>query len=76
MFRAGGGGNTDNRKERIRVKNGKLNDERVRRIQGEEMKRALKADGRAGGDGEGPGGGNPIDESAVHPSRRRMVPAA
>ncbi|KAH8667428.1 hypothetical protein BGZ60DRAFT_528730 [Tricladium varicosporioides] len=62
---AGGGGNTKDRRAKIEQKNSKLNEERVRKIQEEEKaKWAKKAE--AGG----------VDESAIHPSRRRFVPVA
>ena len=59
---AGGGGNTKERREKIKEKNVKLNDQRVRRIQVEEkVKWEKKQD--AGG----------ADESGIHPSRRGRV---
>jgi nucleolar protein 6 len=58
---AGGGGNTKDRKEKIKAKNQKLNEERVHRIQEEEKVKTAKAQ---------------IDESAIHPSRRARVPGA
>ncbi|KAH6671721.1 hypothetical protein B0J14DRAFT_79684 [Halenospora varia] len=62
---AGGGGNTKDRRAKIEQKNSKLNEERIRKIQEEEKaKWAKKAE--AGG----------VDESAIHPSRRRFVPGA
>ncbi|KAF8848788.1 hypothetical protein BDZ45DRAFT_605335 [Acephala macrosclerotiorum] len=60
---AGGGGNTKERKSKIEAKNTKLNEERVRRIHEEEKAKLEKAAGAAA-----------IDESAIHPSRRRLVP--
>ena len=61
---AGGGGNTKERKEKIKSKNEKLNEERARRIH-EEAK--AKAEKREGGT---------VDESSIHPSRRTRVPGA
>lgn len=60
---AGGGGNTKDRKEKIKAKNQKLNEERVHRIQEEEKAKSAK-------------GAAQIDESAIHPSRRARVPGA
>jgi nucleolar protein 6 len=60
---AGGGGNTKDRKMKIKAKNEKLNEERVRRIQEEAKTKAAKNEGA-------------IDESAIHPSRRTRVPGA
>ncbi|KAJ2981546.1 hypothetical protein NUW58_g6663 [Xylaria curta] len=73
---AGGGGNTEYRRERIRAKNEKLNEERARRAQEEarvrDKKEREKAAKNAGGDKadaeEKEGGAH-----AVHPSRRRRV---
>jgi nucleolar protein 6 len=61
----GGGGNTKNRKAKITEKNAKLNEERVRRMQEEEKAKLTKAAQSSG-----------VDESAIHPSRRRFVPGA
>ncbi|KAI1212522.1 uncharacterized protein F4807DRAFT_339623 [Annulohypoxylon truncatum] len=78
---AGGGGNTANRKEKIRSKNAKLNEQRARRIEAEIEAKAEKARekaARGGGDGEEEkkeAAGRSI-EDAVHPSRRRRVPGA
>ncbi|KAI0545861.1 hypothetical protein F4679DRAFT_445870 [Xylaria curta] len=68
---AGGGGNTEYRKERIRAKNEKLNEERARRAQEEARVRDKKEreKGKKGGDEEQEK--SPAD--AVHPSRRRQV---
>ena len=68
FYRAGGGGNTKDRKAKIQAKNTKLNEERVRKIHEEEKAKAEKAmEGQKQA---------AIDESAIHPSRRRMVPSA
>jgi nucleolar protein 6 len=64
LNRAGGGGNTKDRKDKIKAKNEKLNEERSRRIH-EEAK--AKAEKREGGT---------IDENSIHPSRRTRVPGA
>jgi nucleolar protein 6 len=58
---AGGGGNTKDRKDKIKAKNNKLNEERVRRIQEEAKTKAAKS-------------GGAMDESSIHPSRRTQVP--
>jgi nucleolar protein 6 len=65
-YRAGGGGNTKDRRAKIQGKNLKLNEERFRRIQEEEKAKLAKATE----------GGKTIDESAIHPSRRGRVPVA
>jgi len=65
-YRAGGGGNTKDRRAKIQGKNEKLNEERFRRIQEEEKAKLAKA----------AEGGKTIDESAIHPSRRGRVPVA
>ncbi len=64
---AGGGGNTKQRREKIEVKNEKLNEERVRKIQEEEKAKWEKK--AKGGAAE-----VKIDESGIHPSRRGRVP--
>ncbi|KAI0161981.1 hypothetical protein GGR57DRAFT_452793 [Xylariaceae sp. FL1272] len=74
----GGGGNTDYRKQRIKEKNEKLNDERARRAQEEQRIKDKKAREKAGkGDdeeeGKKSGGGM---EDAIHPSRRRHLEGA
>ncbi|TVY48119.1 putative RNA-binding protein [Lachnellula occidentalis] len=58
---AGGGGNTQERRQKIEGKNQKLNEQRFRRIQEEEKVKLEKKDAPA------------IDESAIHPSRRTQV---
>jgi nucleolar protein 6 len=63
IFRAGGGGNTKDRRAKIEGKNQKLNEERLRKIQEEEKAKLRKASE----------GGKTIDESAIHPSRRGRV---
>ncbi|KAI0119710.1 hypothetical protein F4814DRAFT_413051 [Daldinia grandis] len=76
---AGGGGNTDHRKEKIRAKNEKLDEERARRAL-EEAKAKAKAEKEKGkgkgqqNGGEKAGGGGV--EDAIHPSRRGRVPGA
>lgn len=59
----GGGGNTKARKAKIEEKNERLNEQRVRRLQEEEKAKLAK-----------PKKEEKVDESAVHPSRRRFVP--
>ncbi|KAI2610433.1 hypothetical protein GGR54DRAFT_617778 [Hypoxylon sp. NC1633] len=70
---AGGGGNTEHRKGKIRAKNAKLNEQRVRQAIAERdakaEKQKEKAD-RAGGGEEKSGG----VEDSIHPSRRGRVP--
>ena len=68
LYSAGGGGNTKDRRAKIQAKNTKLNEERVRKIHEEEKAKAEKA---MAGQKQAA-----IDESAIHPSRRRMVPSA
>ncbi|KAI0384374.1 hypothetical protein F5Y04DRAFT_248214 [Hypomontagnella monticulosa] len=63
---AGGGGNTKFRKEKIKAKNQKLNEERARRAEQEQKARAEEREKKA----EKSGG----IEDAVHPSRRMRVP--
>jgi len=58
---AGGGGNTQERRQKIEGKNQKLNEERFRRIQEEEKAKLEKKESGT------------IDESAIHPSRRGRV---
>ncbi|TVY54421.1 putative RNA-binding protein, partial [Lachnellula suecica] len=58
---AGGGGNTQERRQKIEGKNQKLNEQRFRRVQEEEKVKAEKKEVT-------------IDESAIHPSRRGRVP--
>jgi len=71
---AGGGGNTEYRKERIRAKNEKLNEQRARRAQEEarikEKKEREKAKTAAGSDG----GAAETEDSTkdIHPSRRHI----
>jgi len=59
--RAGGGGNKINRQAKIGDKNQKLNEERIRRMQGEVQAKLIKK-------------GLTIDHNDVHPSRRALVP--
>ncbi|KAI1116597.1 hypothetical protein F5Y14DRAFT_448755 [Nemania sp. NC0429] len=71
---AGGGGNTEYRRERIRAKNEKLNDERARRAREEARLRDKK--GRQGEEGkqDEEKKKQTQEDEAVHPSRRRRVP--
>ncbi|KAK2629706.1 hypothetical protein QTJ16_000526 [Diplocarpon rosae] len=61
---AGGGGNTDARRKKISEKNGKLNEERIRKIQAERDAKLTK---------QAEGGKPTLDENAIHPSRRGRV---
>lgn len=72
---AGGGGNTEYRKERIRAKNEKLNEERARRAQEEICLRDKKAREKEAKN-EGGDEKEAAAVNAVHPSRRRQVPGA
>ncbi|KAK7914607.1 hypothetical protein PG985_012310 [Apiospora marii] len=66
---AGGGGNTDYRKERIRAKNEKLTGERDRRAKQEEIEKIKKEKERLL-----KGGAQKPDANGVHPSRLARVP--
>ncbi|KAK4124942.1 hypothetical protein N657DRAFT_643712 [Parathielavia appendiculata] len=68
--RAGGGGKTAARQDKIKQKNAKLNEERANRMQKEEEEAKLK---KAGKTGEGKTQ-EQRDEDAIHPSRRTRVP--
>ncbi|PBP17528.1 RNA binding protein [Diplocarpon rosae] len=61
---AGGGGNTDARRQKISEKNEKLNEERIRKIQAEKDAKVTK---------QAEGGKTIPDENAIHPSRRGRV---
>ncbi|KAK7756652.1 hypothetical protein SLS62_001489 [Diatrype stigma] len=78
---AGGGGNTDFRKNKIRTKNEKLKEERARRIVAETSAKEAKAVQAAwrkltakAGEGDAPGAED--DDKDVHPSRKGWVPAS
>ncbi|ETS84259.1 hypothetical protein PFICI_02284 [Pestalotiopsis fici W106-1] len=66
---AGGGGNTEGRREKIKAKNEKLNDERHRRALEEEKQKVKKEQERLLKEGEKKGGAD-----GIHPSRRGRVP--
>ncbi|KAK7985066.1 hypothetical protein PG996_005694 [Apiospora saccharicola] len=66
---AGGGGNTDYRKERIRAKNEKLTGERDRRAKQEEIEKIKKEKERLL-----KGGAQKPDANGIHPSRMARVP--
>lgn len=66
---AGGGGNTDYRKERIRAKNEKLTGERDRRAKQEEIEKIKKEKERLL-----KGGAQKADANGIHPSRLARVP--
>ncbi|CAG8982952.1 hypothetical protein HYALB_00003530 [Hymenoscyphus albidus] len=61
---AGGGGNTQDRRNKIQEKNTKLNEQRIRRLQEEEKAKWEKKKDQ------------PADESGIHPSRRGIVPGS
>lgn len=66
---AGGGGNTDGRKEKIKAKNVKLNEQRERRAIEEEKQKIKKEQERLTKEGEKGGG-----PDGIHPSRRTQIP--
>ncbi|KAI0125067.1 hypothetical protein BJ170DRAFT_636130 [Xylariales sp. AK1849] len=68
---AGGGGNTDFRKEKIKAKNEKLQGERQRRAVEEEKQKLKKEQERLIKGGEQKSG-----EDGIHPSRRAQVPVS
>jgi nucleolar protein 6 len=65
VYSAGGGGKTDARKEKIKQKNAKLNEERANRMHKEEQAKKEKEGGKTQ---------EQRDEEAIHPSRRGRVP--
>ncbi|KAI1804781.1 hypothetical protein F4811DRAFT_518393 [Daldinia bambusicola] len=73
---AGGGGNTSHRKEKIRAKNEKLNEERARRALEEAKAKAEKEKEKAQNGGEAKKAAAGGVEDAIHPSRRGRVPGA
>ncbi|KAK4117440.1 hypothetical protein N656DRAFT_773565 [Canariomyces notabilis] len=68
---AGGGGKTAARRDKIKEKNAKLNEERAQRIKKEKEKEKGEA---AGNDTHGGKTQEQRDEEAIHPSRRSRVP--
>ncbi|AWU77086.1 hypothetical protein CAS74_001015 [Pichia kudriavzevii] len=64
---AGGGGNSKERVEKIKTKNEKLEQERLKRLQAEKDKKAEKSKGN---EGEGEAA---VDENGVHPDRAKML---
>ncbi|KAK6086110.1 RNA recognition domain-containing protein [Seiridium cupressi] len=66
---AGGGGNTEGRKEKIKAKNEKLDGERERRAVEEEKQRIKKEQERLAKEGQKKSGAD-----GIHPSRRGRVP--
>lgn len=66
----GGGGNTEGRKEKLKVKNERLNEQRERRAVEEEKQRIKKEQERLTKEGDKKGG-----PDGIHPSRRARVPA-
>ncbi|RYO88961.1 hypothetical protein DL764_008651 [Monosporascus ibericus] len=69
---AGGGGNTGHRRDKIRAKNAKLNEERARRAATEAQERAAKKQKKQGEGGKDEGENK--EEADIHPSRRGQVP--
>ncbi|KAI0110981.1 hypothetical protein F4776DRAFT_641267 [Hypoxylon sp. NC0597] len=70
---AGGGGNTTHRKEKIKAKNAKLNEERARRAQEEIKAKAEKErEKEKGANGDAAKEEKPGMEDAIHPSRRKF----
>ena len=65
LNRAGGGGNSKERKSKIGEKNQRLNEQRQRRAEEEAKVKAKKGDAKAA-----------PDQNSVHPSRRAHVPDA
>ncbi|RYP50723.1 hypothetical protein DL769_010913 [Monosporascus sp. CRB-8-3] len=70
---AGGGGNTGHRRDKIRAKNAKLNEERARRAAAEAQERAAKKQKKQN-EGGGKDEGESKEEADIHPSRRAQVP--
>jgi nucleolar protein 6 len=70
---AGGGGKTAARRDKIKEKNAKLNEERAQRIKKEKEKEKEKGEA-AGNDTHGGKTQEQRDEEAIHPSRRSRVP--
>lgn len=68
--RAGGGGKTQHRKDKIREKNIKLDENRAKRI---EREKNAKTENAAGG-GASQAQQSSSMEDAIHPSRRARVP--
>ena len=75
----GGGAKAEGRREKIRVKNGRLNEQRVRRLEAERREKAKLREGEKGGGDEGAGEAKAEAESAtdhhagVHPARRARL---
>ncbi|RYP54694.1 hypothetical protein DL770_010952 [Monosporascus sp. CRB-9-2] len=69
---AGGGGNTGHRRDKIRAKNAKLNEERARRAAAEAQERAAKKQKKLNEGGKDEGENK--EEADIHPSRRGQVP--
>jgi nucleolar protein 6 len=66
----GGGGKSGVRKERLKVKNERLNDRRERKVEKDREEKRLKGE-KEGGKGAEQG----ASEEGIHPSRRTRVPA-
>ncbi|RYP26838.1 hypothetical protein DL768_011556 [Monosporascus sp. mg162] len=69
---AGGGGNTGHRRDKIRAKNAKLNEERARRAAAEAQERTAKKQKKQSEGGKDEGENK--EEADIHPSRRGQVP--
>ncbi|KAI6247725.1 hypothetical protein HI914_04238 [Erysiphe necator] len=73
---AGGGGNTEDRKTKIKVKNEKLNEERIRRVEEDKAKLKKEEEKKSGlGKESSLKDDQNSSESHIHPSRRRMITA-
>ena len=68
LGRAGGGGKTKFRTDKIKEKNVKLKEARVRKMENEKVAKAEKEKGKVEKDGEAAGDDN------IHPSRKQRVP--
>ena len=78
VFSAGGGGNSEARREKIQVKNSKLHDERandrVKRVE-IDMKQAERAAKKGGKDANGEEEAAEPDTVGIHPARLAMMAA-
>lgn len=82
MYSAGGGGNSDTRREKIQAKNEKLHDERandrVKRVELEmkQAERAAKKGGKKGAEGaDGAEAEAEAETNGIHPARLAMLAA-
>ena len=72
---AGGGGKSDNRQEKLKEKNQRLEDQRTRRAEAE-LKAAAKKekkDGKDAGGGKEDMGAPAVPDSGMHPARLAMM---